>query len=135
MSWLAGILKYINMFIGKAYIACLSLLVFLGLMVSATAETQESQTGQQLFKVHCQTCHGPEGKGDGLASQALDPKPRDLTQRPYKQGCGPGAIVSTLQTGVPESAMQSFEGILSKDEMWKLARYVRSLQGGCCQDN
>lgn len=113
----------------------LLLLLLLSLSVLVMAEPGESKTGQQLFTVHCQTCHGPTGKGDGVASEALEPKPRNLTRRPYKQGCGPGAIVRTLHTGVEDSAMQSFEAILTEDEMWKLARYVRSLQGGCCQNN
>jgi high-affinity iron transporter len=93
-----------------------------------------TKSATELFTVHCQTCHGPEGRGDGPAGQALEPRPRDLTVRPYKQGCCPKAIVGTLQTGVEGSAMPSFEGVLSEDEMWMLGRYVRSLQGGCCQD-
>jgi len=107
-------------------------LLLLGLCTVGLAEPSETSRGKELFSVHCQTCHGPAGKGDGPASQALEPRPRDLTSRPYKQGCGPGAIVNTLKSGVPNSAMVSFEGTLSNDEMWTLARYVRSLQGQCC---
>ena len=107
-------------------------LVFL--TMTSLARAQEEISGKELFKMHCQMCHGTEGKGDGPASQVLEPKPRDLTKRPYKQGCGPGAIVHTLHSGVKGSAMPSFEGTISDDDMWKLARYVRSLQQGCCQD-
>lgn len=107
-------------------------IIFLGLILSASADP--GQTGQELFTAHCQTCHGPEGKGDGPAGLALDPPPRDLTKRPYSQGCGPGAIVHTLENGLEGTPMPSFEGVLSEEEMWKLARYVRSIQGGCCQD-
>ncbi|MCA9777275.1 MAG: cytochrome c [Candidatus Eremiobacteraeota bacterium] len=104
------------------------------IILSSLCLAQEvSPDGQQLFKLHCQTCHGALGKGDGPAAQALVPPPRDLTQRPYKQGCGPGAIVNTLQTGVPNSAMPSFSKTLSEDEMWALSRYVRNLQQGCCE--
>jgi len=35
--------------------------------------------GKTLFLSACVQCHGPEGKGDGPASVALDPKPRNLT--------------------------------------------------------
>ncbi|HKA16303.1 MAG TPA: cytochrome c [Myxococcota bacterium] len=35
--------------------------------------------GQALFAQHCAICHGGGGTGDGIASPALDPKPRDFT--------------------------------------------------------
>lgn len=89
------------------------------------------EPGEILFQKHCQTCHGQQGRGDGPAAAALDPAPRDLTQRPYRFGCGPGAIVRTLRTGVEGSGMPSFDGVLTPDEMWALAGYVRSLQGSC----
>ena len=99
----------------------------------ALAEPEPSQAGRELFRLHCQSCHGVEGLGDGPLSKALTPVPRDLTQGPYKQGCGPGAIVKTLQRGVENSAMASYKGVLTEDEMWQLARYVRSLQKGFSQ--
>lgn len=112
----------------------LSTLVSLILVAPGYAEPTEAQTGEELFKLHCQTCHGPEGRGDGPAGKVLDPPPRNLTKRPYKQGCGPGAVVHTLQSGLEGTAMPSFAETLSEEEMWKLGRYVRSLQeGGCCQ--
>ncbi len=110
----------------------LVLLLFI-LALGSTAVWAQESTAQELFKVHCQTCHGPQGLGDGPVAQSLTPPPRNLTVRPYKQGCGPGAIVHTLKSGVPESAMPSFDGTLSEDEMWLLARYVRSLQSRCCE--
>src|SRR5262245_38050275 len=37
------------------------------------------QRGQQVFTQYCATCHGPEGKGDGISAQNLPIKPQDLT--------------------------------------------------------
>jgi mono/diheme cytochrome c family protein len=34
--------------------------------------------GQALFATHCALCHGGAGAGDGLATPALNPKPRDF---------------------------------------------------------
>lgn len=102
------------------------MILFLALPASAQPEL-----GRQLFETHCQMCHGETGMGDGPAAVALAVPPRDLTGRPYKNGCGPGAIVQTLRTGFPSSGMPSFSEALSQDELWALARYVRSLQSGC----
>lgn len=104
------------------------------LLISGPALAEpEPGSGRLLFEKHCQICHGPEGHGDGPGGLALDPKPRDLTERPYKHGCCPPSIVRTLKSGVEGSGMPSFAEVLTVEEMEKLARYVRSIQKGCCQ--
>lgn len=40
---------------------------------------EESDPGRFLFRVHCQSCHGSEGRGDGAMREALTVKPSDLT--------------------------------------------------------
>src|SRR5262249_14702794 len=35
--------------------------------------------GQQVFVQYCATCHGNEGKGDGISGQNLPIKPQNLT--------------------------------------------------------
>jgi mono/diheme cytochrome c family protein len=42
--------------------------------------------GQQEFRSHCATCHGPTAKGDGPSAALLTVKPRDLTQLSKKNG-------------------------------------------------
>src|SRR5688500_17299864 len=34
----------------------------------------------EIFRTNCETCHGPQGHGDGPAGGSLDPKPQDLSQ-------------------------------------------------------
>lgn len=34
--------------------------------------------GQALYTTHCAICHGGRGAGDGIATPALNPKPRDF---------------------------------------------------------
>ena len=108
------------------------ILVLTLLLTMATWAQESAVQGKQLFQVHCQVCHGVQGKGDGPASVSLKPVPRDLTQRPYKYGCGPGAVVNTLRTGIEGTAMPSFSKTLSEEELWALGSYVRSLQSSCC---
>jgi mono/diheme cytochrome c family protein len=36
--------------------------------------------GRALYLRYCGACHGPEGRGDGVAGTFMRPKPTDLTQ-------------------------------------------------------
>ncbi|HSM59197.1 MAG TPA: cytochrome c [Longimicrobiales bacterium] len=39
----------------------------------------DARRGADIFTLHCATCHGTAGEGDGPAAAALNPKPRDFT--------------------------------------------------------
>lgn len=39
---------------------------------------------EQVWTNKCGTCHGPEGRGDGTAGAALDPKPRNFHDRGWQ---------------------------------------------------
>jgi len=39
------------------------------------------QSGEGNFMANCVSCHGPQGKGDGVLADSLDVKPRDLTNK------------------------------------------------------
>ena len=83
--------------------------------------------GKELFQVQCVACHGPEGKGDGVAAAALNPHPRNFTQAAgWKNGRKETMVFKTLKEGLPGSAMASFS-TLPSDDRWALAAYVLSL--------
>ncbi|MBS1149150.1 MAG: cytochrome c, class, partial [Myxococcaceae bacterium] len=42
--------------------------------------------GKSSFDINCAPCHGPKGAGDGPAAVALNPKPRNFTVDPFKNG-------------------------------------------------
>ena len=46
------------------------------------AATKEAE---EIFKTRCTTCHGADGKGDGPAAVALNPKPRDMTDKAWQK--------------------------------------------------
>jgi mono/diheme cytochrome c family protein len=45
-----------------------------------------SVKGQDLFRAHCATCHGLDGKGDGPVAPTLKTKPADLTLLAKRSG-------------------------------------------------
>jgi mono/diheme cytochrome c family protein len=82
--------------------------------------------GKALFAVNCASCHGTTGQGNGPASAALNPKPRDFTSGFWRYGGGEARVVRTISEGSPGTAMAAFTGIPLEDR-FALAHYVRSL--------
>lgn len=78
--------------------------------------------GRQVFQAQCQTCHGPEGRGDGPAAYLLFPKPRDFTTGTFRlhstaTGDPPtdDDLFRTVTNGMPGSAMPSFGFLTEQD--------------------
>ena len=53
---------------------------------AAPAETGPSPTEQArtMFHTVCATCHGEDGQGDGPGAAALNPKPRNYTDKAWQ---------------------------------------------------
>ena len=92
--------------------------------------------GGEFFRVNCTGCHGAEGRGNGLAAQFMEVRPRDLTLGKYKYkstvvGNLPhdGDIYRTLVRGLPGSSMPPWRE-LSEQQLWLLVDYVKSLYEG-----
>ena len=94
--------------------------------------------GQALFAQNCALCHGGAGRGDGIATPAINPKPRDFTDgRFYIDASannqtgedvdlarvilhGPRAFGGTL-------AMPAYHGSLSESDVRDLIAHLRAL--------
>ena len=111
----------------------LALSTFLALSLSPLAAEEVSPVGRELFQKNCQVCHGIEGLGDGPGGANLNPAPRNLTQRPYKYGCGPKPVFRTISQGIEGTGMPAFSTALTEVERHQLADYVFQLsrKGGC----
>lgn len=94
----------------------------------ATAENIAK--GKVIFegKGTCFTCHGMEGKGDGLAAVGLDPSPRNLTNPAFHAVRSDGELMYILKNGSPGTAMMPMVGsVINEEEGWLVLLYVRSL--------
>ncbi len=85
------------------------------------------EKGKASFGTNCAACHGEKGEGDGVASAALVPKPRNLAKDPLKNGAKPAQVFATLGKGIPGTAMVAFTQ-LPEEERWALAYYVADLR-------
>ncbi len=82
--------------------------------------------GKKLFAQNCAMCHGNEGKGDGPAGAALNPKPRNLTEGPWKKGGGYIGWYTVLTEGLQGSSMASYAS-LKPVERWSLVQFINSI--------
>ncbi len=84
------------------------------------------KNGKKLYAQNCSMCHGNEGKGDGPAGQALNPKPRNLVEGPWKKGGGFIGIYTVLSEGLPGTSMASYAHLKPIDR-WSLVQFVNSI--------
>lgn len=103
----------------------------LGLSLSANAAAPKGDPakGKAIFMEKCTPCHGQQGKGDGPAGTALNPKPRNLTDAKYVSTLTDDHIFKTIGEGgaaVGKSpAMPSWKAAMSEGDIWNLVAYIR----------
>ena len=82
--------------------------------------------GEKLYKTNCASCHGDNGAGDGPASMSLNPAPRNFTSKDnWKNGTKLSNIYTTLQEGLPPSAMIAYDFLLP-EQKFAIAHYIRT---------
>ena len=80
--------------------------------------------GKHLYGIFCAVCHGAGGKGDGGIVEDF-PRPPDITAAVYrKQSDGYIFHRVTFGTGI----MPGYGHATSRNERWKIIKYLRSLQ-------
>jgi mono/diheme cytochrome c family protein len=63
-----------------------TLLLSASIGAAAAYAADGDNPGKALYLRYCGACHGPEGKGDGIAGTFMRPKPIDLTKIAKKSG-------------------------------------------------
>ena len=101
-------------------------------------------SGQKLFTVNCQVCHGQNLDGTGPAAAYMvtnGPVPANLRLDLTKNStdgelfglisCGGRYFCnSVLQGGESQSPMPEFRRLLSEEERWAIVAYIRGAIGG-----
>jgi mono/diheme cytochrome c family protein len=80
--------------------------------------------GKKTAETNCVSCHGPGGKGDGPAAQALNPKPADWTSPKIAKETD-GELFWKISNG--RGPMPPWKHLSEKDR-WDLIAHVRSLK-------
>jgi mono/diheme cytochrome c family protein len=104
--------------------------------------------GKQLFvdaqTANCFSCHGPEGRGDGVSAFAVDPAtgeiaptykddwgfeviPRNLRNGVFRGGRRPIDLYRRIKNGIAGTPMPEAPSSLTSDDIWALVHYVGTL--------
>ncbi len=90
---------------------------------NASLSADELTKAKNLYVKNCETCHGSQGQGDGIAAAALAPRPTDFSNvRPNAS-----YAEEVVTGGVPGTAMPPWSSKLNVDERKVLVQYVREL--------
>jgi len=81
---------------GVIFSAVLAVATTLMLVAGSMAANAEETPDQRMYLKYCSACHGSEGKGDGIVSQLMQPRPTDLTQLAKQHG-GEFPTISVMQ--------------------------------------
>ena len=96
-----------------------------------TNDAETLDAGKTVFDLNCSTCHGPEGMGDGPAAVALDPAPATLADGEMIGMLSDGYLFWRVTKGGAmepfNSAMPTWEQVLTEEQRWQVITYVRSL--------
>jgi len=98
------------------------------------ADLRAIARGETLYRRHCQSCHGTDGRGDGPAASALPHPPADLTHHFHKApGDGDGYLFWRVSEGgavepfrSQGSAMPAFKDVLNVNDRWDVLAYVHA---------
>lgn len=94
------------------------------------ADAETIAEGKVIFegKGICFTCHGLEGNGEGDGGMALDPGPRNFSDKNFTNCKTEGEMFWVVKNGSPGTGMipAVITGILTEDEAWKAIAYERT---------
>ncbi|MDQ3005901.1 MAG: cytochrome c [Chloroflexota bacterium] len=82
--------------------------------------------GVEIFRANCELCHGPQGHGDGVAGQSLEPQPKNLAA--LQATVGDDFLFWRIHEGKPGTAMVAWNGILTDEQIWQIVSFIRTLK-------
>jgi len=108
-----------------------------GFKIPATAATEKNPltvndavvaAGKRFFGHHCESCHGPLGKGDGPDAEKAHQKDMDLTAATRAAENPDGVVFYKIWNGRSSPKMPAFGEDLPKEQVWAIVAYVQTLR-------
>lgn len=86
--------------------------------------------GAALYAQNCVSCHGPQGKGNGIVAKTFNPPPADLLTEPHTARHTAGDFFHWLTYGIKNTGMPGFSGNLSEEDRWDVVNYMHGMSRG-----
>lgn len=86
--------------------------------------------GAALYAKNCVSCHGPQGKGNGIIAKTFNPPPADLLTEPHTARHTAGDFFHWLTYGIKNTGMPGFSGNLSEEDRWDVVNYMHGMSRG-----
>jgi mono/diheme cytochrome c family protein len=81
--------------------------------------------GKDMYSLHCKSCHGKEGLGDGPKAEKLDTPSGDFTDEDF-QSQSDGVLF--YKTWIGRDDMPAFDKKMSQTEAWAVVNYMRTFE-------
>ncbi len=106
---------------------------FVGLTNPIPSDDELLARGEEIYVIHCATCHGDWGNGDGSGGVELDPAPAPIAHTSQMMGDA-YMFWRITEGGIPfETGMIPYRDILDEQGRWDVINYVRALGSGQVQ--
>ncbi|NNL64936.1 MAG: cytochrome c [Myxococcales bacterium] len=116
---------------GAAFMTMGVLLIAMG-CAGSHRTSDDAEDGEELYATYCASCHGVEGRGDGLVAGALRKAPPDLTTIASSEGWFPDALVQMIidgrYTAHGTRVMPVWGSRLSLEELRALTDHLEQIQ-------
>ncbi|MBV8049749.1 MAG: cytochrome c [Acidobacteriaceae bacterium] len=89
--------------------------------VPITANEQTYLAGAQIYREHCEVCHGAPAGDQTAIAKGMFPKPPKLLQGKGVTDDEPGETFWKVANGIRLTGMPSFRGPLSDTQVWQVS--------------
>ncbi|MBA2482911.1 MAG: c-type cytochrome [Nitrosomonas sp.] len=87
--------------------------------------------GSMLFNENCVTCHGPQGKGNGILSRTMSTMVPDMLMEPHVESHTAGDLYHWITYGMTDTDMPGFaEKLTVEEDRWDLVNFFHALYKG-----
>ena len=92
----------------------------------------DAASGAKVYKMYCETCHGPAGACDGAVGKTLTPPPRNFQTGDFKYGGKDQDIYDVISNGAASKGgsplMAPWGAVVPEADRWALVKFIHTLK-------